>query len=56
MVPVTAAAFKNPLGFGQMSTSNWQAFSDWMLQNKLITKAVTASDAMTTDYLPSKGA
>jgi len=56
MVPVTTAAFKNPLGFGQMSTASWQAFSDWMLKNKLITKAVTASDAETTNYLPAKGA
>jgi putative hydroxymethylpyrimidine transport system substrate-binding protein len=56
MVPVTTAAFKNPLGFGQMNTATWQAFADWMLKNKLITKSVTASDAMTTEYLPGKGA
>ena len=52
MVPVTVADYKNPLGFGQMSASNWQAYADWMLANKLITKAVTASDAETDAYLP----
>jgi putative hydroxymethylpyrimidine transport system substrate-binding protein len=52
MVPVTVADYKNPLGFGQMSTSSWQAYADWMLANKLITKAVTASDAETDAYLP----
>lgn len=56
MVPVTTAAYSNPLGFGEMSTDKWQAFADWMLSNKLITKAVTASDAETTQYLPGKGA
>lgn len=56
MVPVTVADYKNPLGFGQMSTSQWQAFADWMLANKLITKSVTASDAETDAYLPGKGA
>ena len=55
MVPVTVADYKNPLGFGQMSTSDWQAYADWMLANKLITKAVTASDAETDAYLPGKG-
>jgi len=35
-----------------MSASNWQAYADWMLANKLITKAVTASDAETDTYLP----
>ena len=53
MVPVTVADYKNPLGFGEMSTSNWQAYADWMLANKLITKAVTASDAETDAYLPA---
>lgn len=52
MVPVTVADYKNPLGFGKMSASNWQAYADWMLANKLITKAVTASDAETDAYLP----
>ena len=52
MVPVTVADYKNPLGFGQMSASNWQAYANWMLANKLITKAVTASDAETDAYLP----
>jgi putative hydroxymethylpyrimidine transport system substrate-binding protein len=52
MVPVTVADYKNPLGFGQMSTSQWQTFADWMLANKLITKSVTASDAETDAYLP----
>jgi putative hydroxymethylpyrimidine transport system substrate-binding protein len=56
MVPVTVADYKNPLGFGEMSTSNWQAYADWMLANKLITKSVTASDAETDAYLPGKGA
>ena len=53
MVPVTVGLYKNPLGFGQMQTSQWQAFADWMLANKLITKAVTGSDAETTAYLPA---
>jgi putative hydroxymethylpyrimidine transport system substrate-binding protein len=53
MVPVTVADYKNPAGFGQMSTTNWQAYADWMLANKLITKAVTASDAETDEYLPA---
>jgi putative hydroxymethylpyrimidine transport system substrate-binding protein len=52
MVPVTVADYKNPLGFGQMSATNWQAYADWMLANKLITKAVTASAAETDAYLP----
>jgi putative hydroxymethylpyrimidine transport system substrate-binding protein len=56
MVPVTVADYKNPLGFGEMSTSQWQAFANWMLANKLITKTVTASDAETDAYLPGKGA
>jgi putative hydroxymethylpyrimidine transport system substrate-binding protein len=56
MVPVTVADYKNPLGFGEMSTSQWQAFANWMLANKLITKTVTASDAETNAYLPGKGA
>ncbi|HTR90716.1 MAG TPA: ABC transporter substrate-binding protein [Trebonia sp.] len=55
MVPVTVADYKNPLGFGEMSTTQWQAYADWMLANKLITKAVTASDAETDAYLPGKG-
>ena len=52
MVPVTVADYKNPLGFGQMSASSWQAYADWMLANKLITKAVTASAAESDVYLP----
>jgi putative hydroxymethylpyrimidine transport system substrate-binding protein len=52
MVPVTVADYKNPLGFGEMSTSEWQAYANWMLANKLITKSVTASDAETDAYLP----
>ena len=55
MVPVTVADYKNPLGFGQMSTSSWQAYANWMLANKLITKSVTAADAETDAYLPAKG-
>ena len=55
MVPVTVADYKNPLGFGEMGTTQWQAYADWMLANKLITKAVTASDAETDAYLPGKG-
>ncbi|TVZ03569.1 ABC transporter substrate-binding protein [Trebonia kvetii] len=55
MVPVTVADYKNPLGFGEMSTAKWQAYADWMLANKLITKAVTASDAETDAFLPGKG-
>jgi putative hydroxymethylpyrimidine transport system substrate-binding protein len=55
MVPVTVADYKNPLGFGEMSTTQWQAYADWMLANKLITKKVTASDAETDAYLPGKG-
>jgi putative hydroxymethylpyrimidine transport system substrate-binding protein len=54
MVPVTVADYKNPLGFGQMSTSQWQAFADWMLAKKLITKSVAASAAETDAYLPGK--
>jgi putative hydroxymethylpyrimidine transport system substrate-binding protein len=53
MVPVTVADYKNPLGFGEMSASNWQAYANWMLANKLITKPVTASDAETDAYLPA---
>jgi putative hydroxymethylpyrimidine transport system substrate-binding protein len=53
MVPVTVADYKNPLGFGQMSTTQWQAYANWMLANKLITKSVTAADAETDAYLPS---
>ena len=56
MVPVTVADYKNPLGFGEMSTSQWQAYANWMLASKLITKPVTASDAETDAYLPGKGA
>jgi putative hydroxymethylpyrimidine transport system substrate-binding protein len=52
MVPVTVADYKNPAGFGEMSTSSWQAYANWMLANKLITKAVTASDAETDAFLP----
>jgi putative hydroxymethylpyrimidine transport system substrate-binding protein len=52
MVPVTVADYKNPLGFGEMSTSEWQAYANWMLANKLITKSITASDAETDAYLP----
>jgi len=55
MVPVTVADYKNPLGFGQMSASQWQAYANWMLANKLITKSVTAADAETDAYLPAKG-
>lgn len=54
MVPVTVADYKNPLGFGEMSASSWQAYANWMLANKLITKPVTASDAETDAYLPGK--
>lgn len=52
MVPVTVADYKNPLGFGEMSASEWQAYANWMLANKLITKSITASDAETDAYLP----
>jgi putative hydroxymethylpyrimidine transport system substrate-binding protein len=55
MVPVTVADYKNPLGFGEMSASQWQAYANWMLANKLITKSVTASDAETDAYLPAQG-
>jgi len=54
MVPVTVADYKNPLGFGEMSTSNWQAFANWMLANKLISKSVNVSGAETDAYLPGK--
>ncbi len=54
MVPVTTKLFKNPDGFGSMSAGKWQAFADWMLKNKLIDKAVTASDAESSAYLPAK--
>jgi putative hydroxymethylpyrimidine transport system substrate-binding protein len=53
MTPVTTALYKNPSGFGQMSTADWQKLADWMLTNKLITKPVTASDAETDAYLPA---
>lgn len=52
MVPVTVADYKNPLGFGEMSASSWQAYANWMLANKLITKSITAPDAETDAYLP----
>jgi putative hydroxymethylpyrimidine transport system substrate-binding protein len=52
MIPVTVGLYKNPAGFGQMSASSWQSFANWMLANKLITKAVTGSAAETTAYLP----
>ena len=53
MIPVTVGLYKNPLGFGQMEASQWQAFAGWMLANKLITKAVTGPDAESTAYLPA---
>ena len=55
MVPVTVADYKNPLGFGEMSSSQWQAYANWMLSNKLISKAINAADAETDAYLPGKG-
>ena len=52
MVAATAPLLNNPLGFGRMSEASWQHFADWMLKNKLITKPVQASSAMTNAYLP----
>lgn len=53
MVDVTAPLLNNPLGFGQMSQKSWQSFANWMLANKLITKAVNVSNVMTDKYLPA---
>jgi putative hydroxymethylpyrimidine transport system substrate-binding protein len=53
MVDVTAPLLSNPLGFGQMSESAWQSFADWMKNNGLITKSVTANNVMTDSYLPT---
>jgi putative hydroxymethylpyrimidine transport system substrate-binding protein len=53
MVPATVRLYKNPAGFGQMAASQWQAFADWMLASKLITRRVTGPDAETTAYLPA---
>jgi putative hydroxymethylpyrimidine transport system substrate-binding protein len=53
MVDVTAPLLNNPLGFGQMSEKSWQGFANWMLANKLITKAVNVSNVMTDKYLPA---
>jgi putative hydroxymethylpyrimidine transport system substrate-binding protein len=53
MVDVTAPLLNNPLGFGQMSEKSWQSFANWMLANKLITKAVNVSNVMTDKYLPA---
>jgi hypothetical protein len=36
-----------------MSEKSWQSFANWMLANKLITKAVNVSNVMTDKYLPA---
>lgn len=53
MVDVTAPLLNNPGGFGQMNQKAWQSFADWMLANKLITKAVNVNNVMTDKYLPA---
>ncbi|MGZ4303357.1 MAG: ABC transporter substrate-binding protein [Solirubrobacteraceae bacterium] len=53
MVDVTAPLLNNPLGFGQMSEKSWQGFANWMLANKLISKAVNVQNVMTDKYLPA---
>jgi putative hydroxymethylpyrimidine transport system substrate-binding protein len=43
---------KNP--FGWQSSSEWEAFSAWMLQNQLITKPQNDA-ALTNEFLPGEG-
>ena len=53
MVDITAPLLNNPAGFGQMSEKSWQSFANWMLANKLISKAVNVQNVMTDKYLPA---
>jgi putative hydroxymethylpyrimidine transport system substrate-binding protein len=53
MVDITAPLLNNPAGFGQMSQKSWQSFANWMLANKLISKAVNVQNVMTDKYLPA---
>jgi putative hydroxymethylpyrimidine transport system substrate-binding protein len=52
MVYATAPLLANPAGFGQMSVSQWQSFADWMHNDGLITKPVTASSVVNDSLLP----
>jgi hypothetical protein len=36
-----------------MSEKSWQSFANWMLANKLISKAVNVQNVMTDKYLPA---
>jgi hypothetical protein len=54
MVPLTLKALTSPVGVktGCFSTADWRSFGSWMLKNKLLKKAVSATSIETSAYLP----
>ncbi|OAA25368.1 putative hydroxymethylpyrimidine transport system substrate-binding protein [Frankia sp. EI5c] len=53
MIDATVPLLKNDEGFGHQDVADWQAFADWMKSEELIEKAVTASEVVTNEYLPT---
>jgi putative hydroxymethylpyrimidine transport system substrate-binding protein len=53
MVQVTIPLQTGAQGILGMSDSEWTAFGDWMLKNKLIKAAIPSSSVMTTSFLPT---
>jgi putative hydroxymethylpyrimidine transport system substrate-binding protein len=51
MVEATLPLLVNPQGFGHLDKAAWQSFADWMLAHGSLSKAVSASTAVTNDYL-----
>ena len=55
MVPATLEALTPPNGapIGCLDIEGWQAFGQWMLDNKLLKGAIDATTIATDDYLPN---
>ena len=41
--------------FGYMEPSEWNAYGDWMLEQKLLKKPPKAAEALTNEFLPGEG-
>jgi putative hydroxymethylpyrimidine transport system substrate-binding protein len=52
--PATLALLSGPGGVGCMGTADWQRFANWMRVHRLLPKPVSATQAMTTRFLPGR--
>jgi hypothetical protein len=52
--PATLALLAGPGGVGCMRIADWQRFGTWMRTRGLLAEPVSAAQAMTTRFLPTR--